>query len=427
MDSKLKLWQLSIDENDFNTGVEYVALVDDPAIMRNWLSFAAAQKIVYKIASQDRHIVMGPLMIPNMPIFRSDDIHGDHYVMYSKESIEKIVRKFFKQKNTGNVNLMHLPAATTSNVFMLESFIIDSTRGISAPKGFDNLPDGTWFGSYAVQDDQIWSAVQDGTFKGFSVEGYFGYSEPKDVDQSRIDNLISAVTNGTPEQIKYLLSNKGDMNILEKILPADKVAALKVLFGNEVPVPATPAPVAQADSNKAMTTDGKELYAEGGFLQGNKIFVVTPDGQIPAPDGSYTLDNGTVCEVTGGTIMNVTTAADTSATPAPDPNAQYKALEDKFNAFVAETKSALEAMGNSVKMISEKFTLSEATFSEFKTELGKVQEVNKLMYDVFTKLEGTPAHVDVTKPKNDIFQSEAAKDEERIKSLSASIKRIKTA
>lgn len=424
MTPSFKVWQLDISEDDFSTGVEYVAVVDDPAILRMWQSFAA-QKVSYQIASQDRKIVMGPLMIPNMPIFRSDDVHGEHYVMYSKESIEKIVRKFFRQKNTGNVNLMHLPAATTNEIYMIESFIIDSSRGITAPKGFDNLPDGTWFGSYQITNDEIWKAVQDGTFRGFSVEGYFTYGAPEDMQQTSIENLISAVTGGTPTQNKYLVTNTSNMGVLS-FLSTEKQATLhKLLFG-DVPVTpaAAPAPVEQADSNKAMTKDGKQLIAEGGFVQGSKIFIVTEGGDIPAPDGKYELDNGTVCEVTGGTIMNVYEAGAEAAapvTPAPDPNAQYKALEEKFNAFVAEQKLVTEVIQKAITESTSSFT---ASFEQVRGDLKNVQEANKLVYEVLQKLEETPAHPDVTKPVPQRQITEAEKNEASIRQISATLKKL---
>jgi hypothetical protein len=430
MTPSFKLWQLDIDETDLNTGVEYVAVVDDPAILRMWQTFAA-HKVNYQIASQDRHIVQGPLMIPNMPIYRSDDIHGDHYVMYSKESIEKIVRKFFRQNNTGNVNLMHIPSATTKDVYMIESFIIDSSRGIHAPDGFTNLPEGTWFGTYQVANPEIWKMVQDGTFRGFSVEGYFGYTDPTEVDQTKVENLINAVTSGTPEQIKHLQQIRGNMGVLDKILsPEKKIALQKLLFGDGIP-PGTVAapPVAQADANKAMTKDGTQLYAEGGFVQGSKIYVVTADGQTPAPDGKYELDNGTVCEVTGGTIMQVTDGnapADKGTPPAAN-EAAMKALEDKFNAFVTETKTAIETLSASMVQMTEKFTASETSLTEIKGEFSRIQEATKLMYDVFVKLDGTPANEPVDKPKPEIKKTYAEESEAKLRSLGATISKLKQA
>lgn len=58
---------------------------------------------------------------------------------------------------------------------MFESYIIDRQRGITPPKGFEDIADGSWFGSFKVENDNIWQEVKAGTFKGFSVEGLFMY------------------------------------------------------------------------------------------------------------------------------------------------------------------------------------------------------------------------------------------------------------
>jgi hypothetical protein len=64
-------------------------------------------------------------------------------------------------------------------VYLFESFITDKQRGVQAPKGFPKVADGSWFGSYKIENDQVWRSVLDGTFKGFSIEGYFDMLEVK--------------------------------------------------------------------------------------------------------------------------------------------------------------------------------------------------------------------------------------------------------
>jgi hypothetical protein len=92
-------------------------------------------------------------------------------VTYDAEMVKKIAEKFMRDQNSNNVNKEHKDPV--DGVFMFETFLKDSSRGISAPKGFEDLPEGTWFGSYKVYNNDIWSQVKDGTFKGFSVEGEF--------------------------------------------------------------------------------------------------------------------------------------------------------------------------------------------------------------------------------------------------------------
>ena len=63
-------------------------------------------------------------------------------------------------------------------VTMFESFISDKSRGIAPMKGFEDAPEGSWFGSMYVENKKIWDEVKNGTFNGFSIEGIFNY-KPK--------------------------------------------------------------------------------------------------------------------------------------------------------------------------------------------------------------------------------------------------------
>ena len=40
------------------------------------------------------------------------------------------------------------------------------------PKGYEDTPDGSWFGSFKVENDEVWENRN--LFRGFSVEGLFG-------------------------------------------------------------------------------------------------------------------------------------------------------------------------------------------------------------------------------------------------------------
>ena len=113
-----------------------------------------------------------------MPIYRRDEKLGEHYVVFDAEAIEMLVLKFFRQGNTANVNLMHAEEAAVDGVYLFESWIIDSSKGKVAPVGFEDLPDGSWFGSYKVDNALVWeNFIRTGEFRGFSVEGNFLYRE----------------------------------------------------------------------------------------------------------------------------------------------------------------------------------------------------------------------------------------------------------
>ena len=72
---------------------------------------------------------------------------------------------------------------------MFESFISDKDRGISAMRGFEDTPDGSWFGSFKIEDDNVWQMVKDGDIKGFSVEGIFEYTKKESKEEQVLNSI----------------------------------------------------------------------------------------------------------------------------------------------------------------------------------------------------------------------------------------------
>jgi hypothetical protein len=180
MNPPLPIFKLSLND-DPDTGVDFIALVDDPAIQRNFLAFKQQKdaKLRFLATNPDQHIISGPLMVADLCIYREDEVHGPHYVYFDAATIRQIILRFFKKGLTSSINLMHLPGAKPDGIYMFESFIIDTSKGIKTPMGFDPLPDGSWFGSFKIDNTDIWDHfIKTGEFKGFSVEGFFTYLKP---------------------------------------------------------------------------------------------------------------------------------------------------------------------------------------------------------------------------------------------------------
>ena len=132
----------------------------------------------FSIENPEQKIVTGPLMIADLPIYRRD-ADEEYYVTFSAAEIKKIVQRFFKKGYQSKVNVEH--STPVDGVFMFESYIIDREKGIMPPKGFEEVSDGSWFGSFKVENEKIWEEVKAGTFKGFSVEGLFRYENTNKV------------------------------------------------------------------------------------------------------------------------------------------------------------------------------------------------------------------------------------------------------
>jgi hypothetical protein len=130
----------------------------------------------FSVVNSEERIVVGPAMIPDMPIFRKDET-GEYYVFFDKKTIETIALKFYAKGFQQSANEMHTKPVEGITFFM--SWIADESKGIPKMKQFENLPDGTWFLGAKVMNEETWAKVKDGTFKGFSVEGMFDMTEVK--------------------------------------------------------------------------------------------------------------------------------------------------------------------------------------------------------------------------------------------------------
>jgi len=198
MENIIPIYELQIEQNEgSDVEVDFVALVDRPAIQRGFLAFKEARQN-FVIQDEEQRIISGPLMLADTPIYRNDAIRGEYYVVFSADTIKQIAQKFFKKGYQNNVNLMHNSGDVQEGLTMFESWIVDKKRGIQPMVGFEDVPDGSWFGSYKVENDEAWNKVKSGEVLGFSVEGNFLYKEqeqmtPEEKMMNEIIKLLQKV------------------------------------------------------------------------------------------------------------------------------------------------------------------------------------------------------------------------------------------
>ena len=174
---KLPIYDLIINEFDEKTNVNYISLVENPAIEVDYYAFSKDEKAKFKFKIQDsvKRNLAGPLMIPNMPIYRVDENTGEeYYVTMSEQTIENAVKKFARNGFNNNINAHH--STDVPGAYLVENWIIsDPKSDKSTTFNFSNLPKGTWFGVVHLEED-VWNQyIKSGELKlgGFSVEGIF--------------------------------------------------------------------------------------------------------------------------------------------------------------------------------------------------------------------------------------------------------------
>ena len=126
-----------------------------------------------KFATDDeKRIVVGPAMVPDLKIFRKDSKGNPYYVYFSSETIKMIMEKYMRNKYTDNNDENHNGNAV-KDVYVIESWIKEDMEDKSNKYGYNELPIGTWFVSMKVKNDEVWQKVKRGELNGFSVSGYF--------------------------------------------------------------------------------------------------------------------------------------------------------------------------------------------------------------------------------------------------------------
>ena len=165
----LPLFKIVVREED-ETGVDFVSLVDRPAIQKDFMAFSKRQR--YAVQNEEKRIITGAAMIADLPIYRYDEQRGEFYVVFDAETIWTIAKKFVRKGFYNAVNTDHANPVD-AGVHMIESYFVNRERGIMPPLGFEDVADGSWFISYLVDNDEVWNKVKAGEWKGFSVEGIF--------------------------------------------------------------------------------------------------------------------------------------------------------------------------------------------------------------------------------------------------------------
>lgn len=204
----MKFFNMVIDESlDDITGVDYVALVDIPAHLSNFQTFGKQKekRIQYAVADEEQGIVLGVLLSEGYPIYRYEPDIGDYYAIFTKEEIAKIQRKFARLNYFHNLNLDHDQSKHVDGQYMIEQYIVDSSMGKNVPPQLadQNIREGSWIGMYKITDPEILEQCKNGTYTGFSVEGYFSL-EPRAMKQkySKMSELAKFVLRREMSQIE---------------------------------------------------------------------------------------------------------------------------------------------------------------------------------------------------------------------------------
>jgi hypothetical protein len=117
----------------------------------------------------------------------------------------------------------------------------------------------------------------------------------------------------------------------------------------------------EVDLAQVKTEDGQATFESDNFAVGEAVFIVTPDGNIPTPEGEFALENGNVMTVdANGTIVEIATKEE----EAPE--------EEVIEEVEAEDQPMKEQIGDmpmAKKVVKSKTEMEESYFSKQMSEL----------------------------------------------------------
>lgn len=247
---KLPLYKIKVNEDlTSNEGIDFVSLVDYPAIESNWIAFNKQPQKTY--FDTDKQMLYGAILIPDKPIYRFSQDMGEYNVTFPVESVIALVRKLQAQKKTINLNYQHQKDSQITDAVIQEIWLT-GVKDKSQDFGFNHPVNTAMVGVY-IGDKKFWNEeVKSGNVKGFSIEGFLDME---------------------------LKSIKHKMNTQKFV--------------------------------SATTTEGVVVKTDAETIEvGVEVYTEDEAGQkTPAPDGMHTLDNGMTITVEGGKVTEISEAA----------------------------------------------------------------------------------------------------------------------
>ena len=189
----MRIIELILDEEQEESGIEAISIVESPAIESDFVALSA-EEIKLAEVDKEKKILLGALLIPNKPIYRNGD-EGEYYIFFSKDTIVKASQMYLKNGYQNKSTLEH--AQALNGLTLVESWIVEDEVMDKSRKYGLNVPVGTWMGAVKVNNDEIWQEyVKTNKVKGFSIEGYFAdkMGKPKE-DLSEDDKIIKEIVN----------------------------------------------------------------------------------------------------------------------------------------------------------------------------------------------------------------------------------------
>lgn len=257
--NKLPIYRAVVNDND-ESGMFTISFVDAPAVEVDFLYFNEDKKpFTFSVENEEERKVLGVVMTADTPIYRRNNEGMEYYIVYDKETIEKMTEKYLRQNRQNNVDLSH-SFELEEGIYLNEIFIKNTAKGI-APTGFEEVKDGSLFAIFHIENEEVWSAIKEGTYKGFSLSGLF-QTELMEFNKTK-DNTKMKL-NRVKQILRSLLVEMGEIATNKGVLVWNGEEDIKI--GDEV---------------KTLDEQGNEIDVEDGdYLTDDKRTIIVKDGKV---------------------------------------------------------------------------------------------------------------------------------------------------
>lgn len=351
--NNLPLFEAYIDSTD-ETGMFVVSLVDAPAVEKNFVAFKENKKVLsYSIANEEQQKVFGLIMECNKPIYRIDDEGFEYYISYSRKTIEAMIEKYFKLGLQNNVDTQH-NFELEDGITLTQMLIKDTEKGVN-PIGFEDVNDGSLFAEYHIENADIWNAIKEGTFKGFSLAGQFYIKEAQEVQEAfnKKENKNTNIFKMKVDKVKAMLRK-----LLAQFNTISTDKGTLVWDGDE--------DLKEGDSVHTVDEEGNEVAVEDGeYTTEDKKVITIKDGVVESIVDVETPESEE--EPTEETVVEAEeTESETTEEEVVEeqPNAEIEALRNE----IAELRTLIDGLVERIKVIEDTpiGKSAEETFSTLK-------------------------------------------------------------
>lgn len=145
----------------------------------------------------------------------------------------------------------------------------------------------------------------------------------------------------------------------------------------------TEEPQSEVQFAEATLSDGTQIKWEGDLMVGTAITVVTAEGEIPAPDGTHEMEDGTLITTVGGVVSDL-------VSPSPEVEVEME---------VSQEFATVEKFNEVVSSLENKIAELTLQFERVVSQLEKQSNAFSKTVDLVEKVANLPAEVPTVTPE----------------------------